>query len=209
MLIYVLLTGIFLIAVLLIIIILQRRSSISKQGSSNELLPQNQLNTDFIQKLNDLLQKQQTQQEQLIQAQLMNLFRIPKLREISGRRLESQLQEVLPHQHFSIQYTFATGSICDAVVFLPNGKLIPIDSKFSLENFRMMTSAVDENESKEFEKEHNKDVKARINEISCKYILPHEGTIDFAFMFIPAESVYYQTFVEKDNGLREYALQKK
>ena len=73
----------------------------------------------------------------------------------------------------------------------------------------MMTSTLDEHESKEFEKEHHKDVKTRINEISNKYILPHEGTIDFAFMFIPAESVYYQTFVEKDNGLREYALQKK
>ena len=124
---YILFIGIILI--LLFIILRQRKlRSADVQSNSQEMLANtSQLPSEVLQKLTELLQKQQTHQEQLIQNQLMNLFRIPKLRGIQGEKwLESQLQEVLPHQHFSIQYTFATGTICDAVVFLPNGKIIPI-----------------------------------------------------------------------------------
>ncbi len=195
------------IAVLLVVIFRKKKSI---DLNTNDLTQGNQLTTDFLQQLNALLFKQQMHQEQLIQSQLMNLFRVPKLRGIQGEKwLESQLREVLPNQLFSIQYTFETGVICDALIFLPNGKKVPVDSKFSFENYRKMFDISPESEEyKEIENEFHKDIKLRINEISTKYILPHEGTIDFALMFIPAESIFYHTFVEKDH-LREYAFQKK
>lgn len=204
------LLGITIIALLVLILIRKKPFFINSEVASKDVSnPSNQLTTDFLQQLNHLLQKQQTHQEQLIQSQLMNLFRVPKLRGIQGEKwLESQLKEVLPNQLYSIQHIFETGSICDAVIFLPNGKKVPIDSKFSFENFRKMSDVANEDEYKEIENEFHKDIKLRINEISNKYILPHEGTIDFALMFIPAESIFYQTFVEKDH-LREYAFQKK
>jgi DNA recombination protein RmuC len=159
------------------------------------------------QMLSKFLINQQTQQEQLTQANLMNLFRVPKLRGLQGEKwLEALLKEVLPSDHFSIQYTFSTGVICDAVIFLHNGKKLSIDSKFSMENFLKIMNASNENESKEFEKEFHKNIKCHINEISKKYILPAEGTLDFAFMYVPAEGIYYQTFVKNENDLLDYAF---
>lgn len=196
--------------IIALIVIIYKKPSIPSDAHSD--LSKNSNDKTLIilsEKLNELLNKQQNHQEQLIQSQLMNLFRVPKLRGIQGEKwLESQLNEVLPNQLFSIQHRFETGVICDAVIFLPNGKKVPIDSKFSFENFRKMTDISNETEYKEIENEFHKDIKLRINEISNKYILPHEGTIDFALMFIPAESIFYQMFVEKDH-LREYAFQKK
>jgi len=174
------------------------------------LTTQNVLTSDSIQLiLAEFLKKQQSYQDQFTQTQLMNIFRAPKLRGLFGEKwLDVLLGEVLPAQHFSMQHTFSTGSICDAVILLHNGKKLSIDSKFSMENFLKIANASSEIESKEFEKEFHKDIKARINEISKKYILPAEGTMDFAFMFVPAESVYYRTFIENNNELLEYAYQK-
>ncbi len=209
MIVYFILVSIIIVLFLMLIAVKQKIKtlSINQNGSLNS---QNSLPVDFIQRVNEILQKQQAHHERLIQTELMNLFRVPKLRGIQGEKwLESQLKEVLPKQLFSIQHPFESGAICDAVVFLPNGKKVPIDSKFSFDNFRKMTNTTIEVEIQELEKEFHKDIKMRINEMSSKYILPAEETIDFAFMFIPAESIYYQTFLEKDNGLLEYAFDKK
>jgi DNA recombination protein RmuC len=101
------------------------------------------------------------------------------------------LAQILPKQSFNFQYTFKSGEKVDAVIKTTAG-MIPIDSKFPMENFRKMTGAESEAEKKTFEKQFVRDVKIHIDTISKKYILTEEGTIDYALMYIPSEAVYYE-----------------
>ncbi|MCU0665571.1 MAG: DNA recombination protein RmuC [Candidatus Omnitrophica bacterium] len=129
---------------------------------------------------------------------LQQLLRAPKFRgQLGERMLENLLAEVLPKQYFALQYRFKTGDAVDAVIKLA-GKVLSIDAKFSLENFQRLQEAVDEDAKNSFRKRFTQDVKNRIDEISSKYILPDEGTYDFAFMYIPAENVYYEIIVNQD-----------
>ncbi len=136
-------------------------------------------------------------------------FRSPKIRGQWGEAgLEHVLGEYFPPELYSMQHTFSSGEKVDAVLKLPSGKLLPIDSKFPFENFRKMIDA--EGEEKEaFRKKFFNDVKARIKEISEKYIDPSEGTVDFAVMYVPAEAVYYEINMERDTDIAEYARKRK
>ena len=143
---------------------------------------------------------------------LQNILRSPKLRGGIGELfLAELLKQILPEDHFILQYTFRDGSRVDAVIRLGQG-LIPVDAKFPLENFKRIVEAKNEEEAKQAKKDFVSDVRKRIDEISSKYILPEEGTFDFALMYIPAESVYYETIIKEDTqaeSLSSYALRKR
>jgi DNA recombination protein RmuC len=127
--------------------------------------------------------------------ELQNILKNPKQRGILGEYyLETVLQNVLPPESYKMQYALGETEegkklIPDAVVFVKN-KVIPIDSKFSLENYNRMTEASDTEEKARLGKVFLNDLKLRINE-TAKYIRPADGTTDFAFMFIPHEGIYY------------------
>jgi len=123
---------------------------------------------------------------------LQEFLRSPKIRGNVGEQvLKELLTQILPKQSFNFQYTFKSGEKVDAVIKTTAG-MIPIDSKFPMENFRKMTGAESETEKKAFEKQFVRDVKIHIDTISKKYILTEEGTIDYALMYIPSEAVYYE-----------------
>jgi DNA recombination protein RmuC len=138
---------------------------------------------------------------------LQDLLRAPKFRgEMGETLLENLLAQVLPKEYFQTQYRFKSGDTVDAVIRLGD-KIVPVDAKFSLENFQRMVSATDEAQRHACHRKFVQDVKDRIDEISGKYILPAENTYDFALMYIPAENVYYEMII-KENML-SYSLSKK
>lgn len=140
--------------------------------------------------------------------ELQEFLRSPKLRGNIGEQvLRELLGQMLPKSSFHIQYTFKSGVTVDAAIKTSAG-IIPIDSKFPMENFRKMAGAQSEKEKKEFEREFVKDVKRHIDSIAKKYILTEEGTIDYALMYVPSESVYYE-IMSGDGDLVEYFHQKK
>jgi DNA recombination protein RmuC len=123
---------------------------------------------------------------------LQEFLNSPKLRGNIGEQvLKELLSQFLPKGSYKIQHRFKTGSIVDAVIMTASG-IIPIDSKFPMQNFKKMHEVEDPKGRKLFEKEFLSDVKKHIDTISSKYILTNEGTIDFALMYIPSESVYYE-----------------
>jgi len=127
---------------------------------------------------------------------LQDILKNPKQRGILGEYyLETLLRNVLAPSQYQMQYAFANGEIVDAAVFVKD-KIIPIDSKFSLENYNRLTEAKDPSEKDRLKKLFESDLKLRIQETS-KYIRPEEGTMEFAFMFIPHEAIYYDLLVNK------------
>jgi DNA recombination protein RmuC len=127
---------------------------------------------------------------------LQDILKNPKQRGILGEYyLETLLKNVLAPAQYQMQYAFSNGEIVDAVVFVKD-KIIPIDSKFSLENYNRLTEAKDPSEKERLEKLFVNDLKIRITE-TAKYIRPAEGTMDFAFMFIPHEAIYYDLLINK------------
>ncbi len=133
---------------------------------------------------------------------LQDILKNPKQRGILGEYfLETLLRNVLPPGQFQMQYTFSNGEIVDAVVFVKD-KVIPIDSKFSLENYNRLIEATNPAEKEKFEKAFINDLKNRIQE-TAKYIRPSEGTMDFAFMFIPHEAIYYDLLINKIGAVTE------
>lgn len=146
---------------------------------------------------------------------LEDVLQNPKQRGILGEYfLENVLKNVLPPGSFQMQYKFTDGDIVDAVVFVKD-KLIPIDSKFSLENYNKIVAEKDPERRAELEKLFKNDLKNRIDETS-KYIKPKEGTMDFAFMFIPAEGIYYDLLINQVGAMKinthdliEYAFKEK
>ena len=126
---------------------------------------------------------------------LQNVLQNPKQRGVFGEYyLESVLANILPTKNFKMQYAFNDGQIADAVVFLDKGQILAIDSKFSLENYNRMVASKTKLEREEWLKKVRNDLKGRIDETS-KYIRPAENTMDFAFMFIPSESLYYDLLI--------------
>lgn len=132
-------------------------------------------------------------------AQLQNLQDIlknPKQRGVLGEYfLEETLKNVLPPNSYQMQYQFKDGAVVDAVVFVKE-KIIPIDSKFSLENYEKILNCKDAGEREKLEKLFKQDLKNRIDETS-KYVRPGENTMEFAFMFIPSEAIYYDLLINK------------
>ncbi len=146
---------------------------------------------------------------------LQDILKNPKQRGILGEYyLETVLKNVLPPSSYQMQYGFTNGEIVDAVVFVDK-RIIPIDSKFSLDNYNRMLQTNDPAEKKRLEVAFVNDLKLRIDETS-KYVRPEEKTMDFAFMFIPSEAVYYDLLINKvgvvaedTNNLIYYAGKKK
>ncbi len=104
---------------------------------------------------------------------------------------------MLPREHYALQHGFATGDRVDAVVRIGD-RLVPVDAKFPLENFRRMLEEPDDERRRQLRRAFARDVKTRVDEIAKKYILPDEGTFDFALMYVPAENVYYEIIVRDD-----------
>jgi len=139
---------------------------------------------------------------------LQQFLASPKLRGGMGEQVLRQLlEDSLPKTSFSLQYTFRNGTKVDAAIKTSSG-IIPIDSKFTMENFKKMMGSDTEDERKQFQLQFKKDVKDRVDEISSKYILTDEGTVDFALMYVPSESVYYE-IVNSDQDLMTYAYKRR
>ena len=138
---------------------------------------------------------------------LQEFLRSPKLRGNIGEQvLKELLGQFLPKSSFNLQYTFKSGEKVDAAIKTTAG-IIPVDSKFPMENFRKMAGAQSDSDKKVFEKDFVRDVKAHVDSISRKYILTEEGTIDYALMYIPSESVYYE--IVNNPSLFDYAGSKR
>lgn len=134
--------------------------------------------------------------------QLQDILKNPKQRGVLGEYyLETVLKNVLPPGSYKMQYAFKNGEAVDAVVFVKE-KIVPVDSKFSLENYNRIAEEKNEAERAKLEKVFVNDLKNRIVETS-KYIRPNEGTTDFAFMFIPHEAIYYDLLVNKVGTLKD------
>ena len=146
---------------------------------------------------------------------LQDILKNPKQRGVLGEYfLEETLKNVLPPNSYEMQYKFKDGEIVDAAVFVKD-KVIPVDSKFSLENYERILSENDSQRREELEKQFRDDLKNRIDETS-KYVRPEENTMDFAFMFIPSEAIYYDLLVNKVGAVKtntrdliEYAFKEK
>ena len=147
-------------------------------------------------------------------ATLQEILQPPKLRGGFGEQfLGELLSQILPPQFFTLQYMFLNGERVDAVVRLGE-RIVPIDSKFPLDNFKRIIECKTEEERKACQKVFYRDVKKHIDDIASKYIVPNEGTYDFALLYIPAENVYYETITKDDSfgeekGILNYALKKK
>jgi len=133
---------------------------------------------------------------------LQDILKNPKQRGVLGEYyLETVLKNVLPPDTYKMQYKFSDGEIVDAVVFVQE-KIIPIDSKFSLENYNRVVEEKNPAEREKLEKIFVNDLKQRVTE-TAKYIRPKENTMDFAFMFIPHEAIYYDLLINKIGTITE------
>lgn len=146
---------------------------------------------------------------------LQDILKNPKQRGILGEYyLETLLKNVMPPGSYQMQYAFKDGTIVDAVVFVKD-KIIPIDSKFSLENYNRLVEEKNPLEKERLEKLFKTDLKGRIDE-TAKYVKPNENTMDFAFMFIPHEAIYYDLLISQVGSVKintrdliEYAFKEK
>jgi len=156
----------------------------------------------------------QVQESQKDISSLQEILRAPKIRGGMGELfLSDLLKQVLPISHYREQYRFKNGAIVDAVIILKE-KMVPIDSKFPLENFKKVQEAKDDTAKLAGKKQFVRDVKKHIDDISRKYILPDEGTFDFALMYVMAENVYYEMIIKDedlgdDKSIFKYAIDNK
>lgn len=144
---------------------------------------------------------------------LEQVLKSPKIRGGLGETLlEQLLSQMLPREHYELQHGFRSGDKVDATIHV-GGRLVPVDAKFPLENFRRMVAEPEEERRRPFRKTFARDVKNRVEEIAKKYILPDEGTFDFALMYVPAENVYYEIIVKdddtEDGSIAAYALSRR
>src|SRR5437762_8155394 len=136
--------------------------------------------------------------------ELQQILRPPKARGGFGELLLGQLlADRLPPTAYALQYGFSGGERVEAVIKVD--RIVPIDSKFPLDNFERMLAAGNDIERQQFEKLFARDVKSHVDAIAGKYIRPDEGTYDFAFMYLPSEAIYYELVCGKTGALLEYA----
>ena len=158
-----------------------------------------------------------TQRTEQIQAvgenisSLQDILRAPKFRGGFGELLlERLLADILPHDNYALQYEFRNGETVDAIIRI-GGNLVPIDSKFPLEDFQRILAAESEEEQATLRRQFTRTIKKHIDAVT-KYILPDENTFDFALMYIPAENVYYETILRghaEESDIYSYSLQKR
>jgi len=141
-------------------------------------------------------------------ARLEQALRPPKARGGFGELLLGNLlRDMLPAEAYSLQYGFKSGERVDAVIRID--KLVPVDAKFPLDNFTRLVDTEDEAENAMHTKAFERDVKIHVDAIASKYVRPAEGTYDFALMYLPSESVYYEVVCSKSEALYHYALEKR
>lgn len=139
--------------------------------------------------------------------ELQEFLKSPKLRGNIGEQvLKDLLSQVFPKNSFHLQYTFHSGEKVDAAIQTDAG-ILPIDSKFPMENFQKYSKATSDIERKTYKQDFSKDIRHHIDTIAKKYILPDEGTMDFALMYVPSESVFYE--IANADEIQEYARQKR
>lgn len=193
------------------------RESIQKQfASSSRLIAEV---TERLTKLDDTNKRVVDVADEL--KVLQNVLQNPKQRGVLGEYyLDQVLKNVLPPERYKLQHKIGkddTGAdlICDAVIVLEKEMLLPVDSKFSLENYNRLLETTDKSQREVYAKAFKADLKGRIDE-TAKYIQPKEGTMDYAFMFIPSEAIYYDLLINKvgmtntsARDLLEYAFREK
>lgn len=147
-------------------------------------------------------------------ANLEDLLRAPKFRGGMGEFfLGDLLAQIFPAEFFTLQHRFKSGEKVDAAIKI-GGNLVPVDAKFPLENFKKFIREDDEKTRDSLRKKFVTDVKKHIDDVAVKYILPDEGTYEFAMLYIPAENIYYETIIKdeslgEERGLLTYALKRK
>ena len=194
---------------------LERSSTTMQQSVQKQLVESSKLVADVTQRLAKLDETNRRVVDVADELKtLQNVLSNPKQRGVFGEYyLQSVLENVLPVGQYQMQYKFNDGEIVDAVIFLEKGRMLPIDSKFSLENYNRMIEASGK-EREQFLQKVKVDLKLRIDETS-KYIRLSEKTMDFAFMFIPSESLYYDLLINNvgtggsSRDLIEYAFRDK
>lgn len=179
----------------------------AKLGDSNKMFQkQFESSSQVIKEITEKLTRLDETNKQVINfadqlRSLQDTLQNPKQRGVFGEYyLETLLKNVFNPKQYQMQYKFSDGDIVDAVLFLGE-KMIPIDSKFSLENYNRIVEEKDDNGRAELEKMFIQDLKNRIDE-TAKYIKPEQGTTDYAFMFIPAEGIYYDLLVNKVGAIK-------
>jgi len=194
---------------------IQRQFAISSRNISSI----NKSTTKIVKEVTEKLTKLDETNKQVVNfadqlQSLENILKNPKQRGILGEYfLETLLGNLLPPSQYKMQYKFEDGNIVDAVIFIKK-IIIPIDAKFSLEAYNKIQKEKNKERRKKLQKQFKRDLKNRIDETS-KYIRPEEKTTDFAFMFIPAEGIYYNLLVYKvgsdvsSKDLIEYAFSKR
>lgn len=175
------------------------RNNASVQASVHQQMKQS---SDIIREVTERLTKLDETNRRVVDITselktLQNVLQNPKQRGVLGEYYLAQvLENVLAPTQYKLQYGFKNGDIVDAVVMLDKGKMLPVDSKFSLENYNRLVEGKDIEGRDALIRQFKQDLKNRIDETS-KYIRPSEGTMDFAFMFIPSEAIYYDLLVNK------------
>ena len=182
----------------------------SVDGTSRDMRNQITSFTEETTHLEESLKQIQTRVKDI--SKFQDIFKQPKLRGQWGEAsLEHILAQYFPSELYQRQYKFSSGEQVDAIIKLPNKRILPIDAKFPSDNFQKMLEANSQQEKDNYKKTFINDVKFKIGDIASKYIMPSQGTTDFALMYIPAEAIYYEiiTNLDKESNISNFAWSKK